>query len=198
MTSSLPVAPRLRCRLRYVEWVAGTTSAGPGTFTYQFSLNSLFDPNTTGTGHQPRGFDQLKTLYNRYRVYGVSYKVTCVLDSIPTNQATFLGVHPVNGTQSSGTADGSAECPYGAAVPLSIYEPRSISGYISLPQLNGKTHQAYMADDTTQADISASPAELMNLIINVQNLAGTAVSTYVFVQLEYDCEFSDAINLSAS
>jgi hypothetical protein len=181
-----------------VEWVAATTTAGPGTFTYQFSLNSLFDPNTTGTGHQPRGFDQIKTLYNRYRVYGVSYRVTGVLDSIPTNQATFLGVNPINGTNSSTTSDAAAESNWGAAVPISIYAPNSISGFVNLPQLNGKTPEAYMADDTTQADISASPSESMHLIVSVQNLAGTAVSAYIFVQLEYDCEFSDAINLAQS
>lgn len=36
--------------------------------TYLFSLNGMYDPNITGTGHQPRGFDNLMALYDHYVV----------------------------------------------------------------------------------------------------------------------------------
>ncbi len=32
-------------------------------------LNSLYDPNLTGAGHQPYGFDQLTPLYKSYKVH---------------------------------------------------------------------------------------------------------------------------------
>lgn len=38
--------------------------------TYVFSCNGLYDPNITGIGHQPRGFDQMMTLYDHYVVIG--------------------------------------------------------------------------------------------------------------------------------
>ena len=38
-----------------------------------FSLSSLFDPDVTGTGHQPVGYDQIMALYEEYIVKGVSY-----------------------------------------------------------------------------------------------------------------------------
>ena len=72
------VAPRLRCRLRYSTNLAIVTGV-LGTATNIFNLNSLYDPDRTGVGHQPRGFDQIKTLYNRYRVYGCAYKVSAQL-----------------------------------------------------------------------------------------------------------------------
>ena len=37
-------------------------------------LNSLFDPNLSGLGHQPRGFDQLMAVYEKYTV--VAAKIT--------------------------------------------------------------------------------------------------------------------------
>lgn len=42
---------------------------------YKFRTNSLWDPNYTGSGHQPYGFDTLATLYNRYLVTGAKITV---------------------------------------------------------------------------------------------------------------------------
>lgn len=47
-----------------------------------FSANGLYDPDITGTGHQPLGFDQLMTFYDHYQVIGA--KIT--VDFISTNQ----------------------------------------------------------------------------------------------------------------
>jgi len=43
--------------------------------TYIFSANGLFDPNITGVGHQPRGYDQLKSLFDHYTVTSATIKV---------------------------------------------------------------------------------------------------------------------------
>lgn len=55
--------------MRYQEQFSIDSTLGgvvPGT--YVFCANGLYDPNTTGTGHQPRGFDQLMAMYRRYEV----------------------------------------------------------------------------------------------------------------------------------
>jgi hypothetical protein len=43
-----------------------STLSSPGV--HVFSCNGLFDPDVTGTGHQPRGFDQLMQFYDHYVV----------------------------------------------------------------------------------------------------------------------------------
>lgn len=49
---------------------------------WQFRANSCYDPDYTGTGHQPMYFDNFATFYNRYRV--LYSKITCtVVDSRP-------------------------------------------------------------------------------------------------------------------
>lgn len=42
---------------------------------YAFRLGSLYDPDFTGTGHQPWGFDQMVGLYQQYQVYRVKIQI---------------------------------------------------------------------------------------------------------------------------
>lgn len=39
-----------------------------GFASYVFCANGVYDPNITGVGHQPRGFDQLMALYDHFVV----------------------------------------------------------------------------------------------------------------------------------
>lgn len=55
--------------LRYSETVNLAGTAGI-LQRYAFSANSVYDPNNTGGGHQPMGYDQWTTLYNKYVVLG--------------------------------------------------------------------------------------------------------------------------------
>jgi len=64
--------------LRYVDWFTFNFTSGLGT--YIFSANSLYDPNTSGTGHQPLGFDQLAAIYNHYTV--LKSRIKCQFNTI--------------------------------------------------------------------------------------------------------------------
>lgn len=77
----------------YSDLVNSASTTSPGV--HNFSANSLFDPDQTGTGHQPRGFDQLKLLYNRYKVYAVNIKLTAQLAS-GANSLGVVGVRFFN------------------------------------------------------------------------------------------------------
>lgn len=59
---------------KYVEDF--TLNPGIGTAAvHVFSANGMFDPNITGTGHQPRGFDQCMQLFDRYCVIASKCRV---------------------------------------------------------------------------------------------------------------------------
>jgi len=73
-------------RHRYVESVyMPAVAASAGTSSYVFSMNDMFDPNFSGTGHQPLFRDELAARYKNYTVLA-SY-ITVVfgqIESTPT------------------------------------------------------------------------------------------------------------------
>lgn len=73
-------------KFRYAESITLTQ----GTLTqYMFSATNLYDPNITGTGHQPMGFDQWGTFYNHWMVVGSKITVTATgKDSSDTGATT--------------------------------------------------------------------------------------------------------------
>ena len=190
-----PLDPRIITDLHYCEDVAVTTSAGPGFVNYDWNLNSLFDPNSTGTGHQPRGYDQMTALYNRYRVYYVRWQVTATV----TNSADgcLLAVMPSNNA-SPGTWNDVVEQTYGKFKSIDRQDGTTIYGGISMAQLNGKSPAQYAASDNTGSLVTGSPTEQLILHTAILNTAGAAVTYHINIRLVFDCEFSDPIQLNQS
>lgn len=60
---------------KYTSIQALTQAAGGGLGVYQFAANGMFDPDITGTGHQPMYFDQLCALYDHYCVIGSKIQI---------------------------------------------------------------------------------------------------------------------------
>jgi hypothetical protein len=52
-----------------------STGAAGTTGVHAFATNSLYDPDQTGTGHQPLGFDDLKIFFDHYVVVGARIRV---------------------------------------------------------------------------------------------------------------------------
>lgn len=66
-------------RMRYVDSLSHTVANIPGSNQrYIFRANSIFDPDYTGTGHQPMGHDQWNQFYDDYIVIGAKMKVTII------------------------------------------------------------------------------------------------------------------------
>lgn len=71
-----------------------TLSNTAGVLTeYQFRANSLYDPNFSGTGHQPFGFDQIAAFYNHYDVLSSTIKVSMIAPNAGYTTAVVTGVY---------------------------------------------------------------------------------------------------------
>lgn len=83
-----PFPGKQRVLFRYTESI-NVPSTQPGTFsTFKFRANSIQDPNLTGVGHRPYGYNQYSRIYNHYRVEKSMIRVAWV----NTNNAALVGV----------------------------------------------------------------------------------------------------------
>lgn len=61
-------------KMRYTDAFSLTSTAGV-LATHFFRWNSIYDPDATGTGHQPMGYVEWATFYNHYTVLGAKIRI---------------------------------------------------------------------------------------------------------------------------
>lgn len=74
--SKAPMPNKFATKLRYCENNIIQPGLGGIPGVRIVSANGVYDPNITGTGHQPRGFDQLMSMYDHVVVIGAKLTVT--------------------------------------------------------------------------------------------------------------------------
>jgi len=83
-------------KFRYSDQITVTCPANDSRgYFYFFRMNSLFDPNLTGAGHQPYYFDQLMpALYLSYMVYAVKVKANYIFSNNNVGSRVFTYLVP--------------------------------------------------------------------------------------------------------
>lgn len=81
--------PRIVTKLRYADTFNLSSSSG-ALAKWVLSMNGLYDPDITGSGHQPLYFDTYASIYNHYAV--VSSKLTVSFANMYTSTAAEVGV----------------------------------------------------------------------------------------------------------
>jgi hypothetical protein len=82
--------------MRYSEQFSIDASALDVPGSYIFSANGLHDPNITGTGHQPRGYDQLMAMYRHYEVLEAMIEIWADPNDLSNSQLLALSVRSSN------------------------------------------------------------------------------------------------------
>lgn len=177
-----------------------TTLTSTGAWTYVYRLNSVFDPNFTGTGHQPNGFDQWSAFYGKYRVTGGSWRITLA------NQDAQYALDVVAVERANDNSIDSNLYDY-LQEPRSHYAcaaPRgapcvSLGSRFKNQRLLGLTKSEF-ADQDYAALVSANPAVLtwLNLFVQVNNSEISAADQSILIEIEYHVEFFEREELDAS
>lgn len=161
-----PIAQRRICVLEYSDFQARQPSAGVAN-DYLFNLNSIFDPDRSGAGHQPLYRDQLALMYNRYRVFACAYRIVAINTDTAASSYCHVIVFPNNSSVTLTDPNQAQESP-GAQIKALCYSAGGpnqarFSGYVNLPKLTGVSKTEYRSDERFQAQMSADPAEVMTL-----------------------------------
>jgi len=108
-----PFPQRCRAQLKYTSYVNLDPPVGTVGLQY-IRCNSVYDPDATGAGGQPRGFDQYAQLYDQYTVTNAKMKCWAVLPpgTGASNGGLMLGVSIVDDTGTSPAVDACADRPF--------------------------------------------------------------------------------------
>lgn len=90
--SRLPLGDKFVFKTRYfrANLTLTTGAIGGNAATYVLRANSLYDPELSGLGHQPLGYDQIMPFYDHYCVVGSKIKVRFTNDS--EDRAPYIGL----------------------------------------------------------------------------------------------------------
>lgn len=181
------------CYLKYSQDFTFVNVAGVGQ--QQFVLNSLFDPNNTGGGHQPLGFDQWSAFYNRYEVLSSSITIRATAPDV--NQVTMAVYPSINSTQSV-LISTAREQPYAKYITFSNTvdaNRRILKNWMSVAKLEGR--KPYSINYTAAVTNNPVNSRFWNILID--SVTATDVSDIICnVVLIYKCRFFQRNQLAQS
>lgn len=187
-----------RVKQRYNEVVSVTSTVG-GLGTYVYRANSCFDPNLTGTGHQPMGFDQMSALYNHYTVIKSKIAVNVMDAAAVSTTSSICGVHLSDDTSTPySNHAGYIEAQKGS------WQTRLLRSTTSAP-LRTSFDAAQFFDvkdvkdnESLGAAVNANPTEQADYIVWYQTLDSTTNTAVLNVVIDYWVEFSEPADLGQS
>ncbi len=192
-----PFPRNLYTKVTYAETVTLTSTSG-SVAANTFRLNSCFDPNQTGVGHQPRyfdtfcGADDTQAPYERYRVHKCAVDV--MFDSNTTTVSRGGGWATVLQAASiPATYDEAREAPETEAVKLPTLgsgagsSTRKLNMFTDMKRMLGNKDLSDNPD--SGALYSANPADEVKLSVNYQDLLGNSSAVACTVYLTYYVQF---------
>jgi hypothetical protein len=196
------IADEFRTCLPFTTNVSLVSTTGiPGT--YLFRGNGPFDPDLTGTGAQPEGYDQFSAFYSNVRVLGSRITV------IPQNLSASLSweefvVAPLPGTTAvnlttGGGLDNIKSQRYAKDSVIQTNTFTKLVSACSTAQIYGKSESAVEDDTDFGAPITAVPVNQWIWQLSQVAVDRTNTETLtLIVKLEYDCVFFGRVGLQLS
>lgn len=177
------------------------TFSGAASNAYVYSANGLFDPDITGIGHQPMGFDQLIALYEHYTVLNAKVTVSFVNES--TTDPAYVGIAAFPDTTpetvpSKLVENGLLKRVYVAANSGNPKSNATLTFSVKISRINGRP-ESIVADDLFRGDSASNPSEQTYLHVFGYNLTnGNSVSVRADTLIEYDAVFTEPRKLTQS
>lgn len=187
----------METRVNYSQTYASGNIAYNGCDDYLFRLNSVYDPDYSGTGHQPMGRDEYTTLYSKYKVISTHVSVAY---SYISPYGMVSAIIPNGDVNPLTTLTKALEMPHTTMKICNGNCPDvKLSKTFSLPELCGVTRTRYMSDDIYGAVSSNNPPEDIILHVVTSSPGAPLSWNYTFtIKLTYRVIFYDPVPLGQS
>lgn len=181
-----PVPAQLYTQFQYQFTYLNMASTGVPT-VQAININSLYDPDATGTGQQPMFYDQLGAIYANYRVYGCKAKLAFKVrdaSALESAKMVFYVLRPGQAAPSS--YEQACELPRSTSAIASKDKWKYKSMYYDQAAIAGLSRKAYRYADETSAGFGANPTNTNQLCIFVLSYDDTTqVLVDVSIKLTY-------------
>lgn len=195
-----PLGRSHKTLLRYSEIGLGLNPGVAGASAqWIFSCNGLYDPDITGVGHQPAGFDQLMAMYDHYTVIGA--KITVQFQNIDATYAQMCFLHVQDGTSTNIDARvlvENGQCTY---TMLGAKGEGRTCASLSLKCNPARflSRSKPMSDPELKGSASSNPSEQCFFVVTVAPPNASDTSTvYLFPVIEYVVVFHEPKQLALS
>lgn len=182
-----------------------TGTAGVVGSTNAFTLNSLYDPDISGVGHQPYGYDEMTPWYQAIYVTDVQVQITV---SSSSDNGNFLcwSVRPALSTEdpAGATLEAVSEkdnfnymlvAPPTSGVPHTTVRLPSIQTF----RLEGLTREQYLGNPNYRQAPGANAALQPYLFVGIGNCTGNNATTAIItVELIYTALWQGRKNVAQS
>lgn len=192
---------RLFVKLAYNDIKLLQSLVGSG-IEHVYRANSCFDPDFTGTGEQPNGYDQWSNFYNRYRVHASKIEVKFIVTNTTTpDNAIGVSVTPSSESGVLGIFEdyiGNAYSKWEVVGPNTGSSRADINNYVSISKFQGKPGVKY--DDVNTALVTANPARqtFWHIFAQTMNTGSGTTNIRYITRITYYVEFFDRKSLDES
>lgn len=196
LVKASPFPDSITVALPYCAQQNYATSAAAVLTNQSWSMNSAFDPDYTGGGHQPQGFDEYSALYDSYRVNYVDVEIMACLDYDAT-EVCMWAVNMHQGTTSVTDFDAAGEN-LNSRVGILQFSTRGGEGQsdnvvfkkrVYPNQIMGLNWNQYLTDANSSTAVTGSPGYVPRLTFGVGSPDGTAQPIHTITRLVYNTTF---------
>jgi len=179
---------------RTIKWTHFVQYTAAGLSVQTYRINSLYDPDETGAGVQPVGFDEIMALYYYFRVEKVRIKITVVNGGTAGIVACQLSRESTDPTQITAVAannSGRSEMiagTYGHNRSVMYYYV-DIKDYLGLKMNVG---------DDLQGTVSGNPSRMVYLHVALEEIDLSAKDMSLFCEFEFETRFFNPLQLNNS
>lgn len=182
--------PKIQTTLRYCD-IYNITSSSGSLAKQLLNLNSIYDPDNSGVGHQPLYRDTFADIYNSYAVINARVKITFTSNASTSSMIVGAVIDDDSTTSSTITTlleQGTGKHIFLPAVTgslsnKSIYFTWNCKKFLGIDPFTSQTYKT---------NVSVNPSELQTLLVYAAPADGVSTTTTsLLVEMEFDVLFTE-------